>query len=199
MPGSCKWPLSFRFPDQNPVWGTSPLLHTHHMSCPFQPPWFFHPISTGWRIQIKELLIMQFSEVTTSSPLRPKHLPQFLMSDSCVFRVLRSHHQTVWLLWATRWNNEPIGRQSHRSACNTDIQGGSNMTGTDFFFCNHNCQTLTCTCQSSMCSPNPSRREGGGCGFTLSRSHSCCAVWLVYTQISPSHIWTTLYIMKNLK
>ena len=40
---------------------------------------------------------------------------------------------------------------------------------------------------------SPSRREGGGCGFTLSRSHSCCAVRLVYTQISPSHIWTTLY------
>jgi CelD/BcsL family acetyltransferase involved in cellulose biosynthesis len=35
---------------------------------------------------------------------------------------------------------------------------------------------------------NPSRREGGDCGFTLSRSHSCCAVWLVYTQISPGHI-----------
>ena len=32
---------------------------------------------------------------------------------------------------------------------------------------------------------NPSRREGGGCGFTLSRSHSCCAVRLVYIQISP--------------
>ena len=39
-----------------------------------------------------------------------------------------------------------------------------------------------------------SKREGGGCGFTLSRSHSCCAVRLVYTQISPGHIWTTLYI-----
>jgi len=62
------------------------------------------------------------------------------------------------------------------------------------FFCNHNWQTLTCTYQSSTYSPNPSRREGGGCGFTLSRSHSCCAVWLVYTQISPGHIWTSLYI-----
>ena len=41
---------------------------------------------------------------------------------------------------------------------------------------------------------NPSRREGGGCGFTLSRSHSCCAVRLVHTQISPGYIWTTLYI-----
>ena len=43
---------------------------------------------------------------------------------------------------------------------------------------------------------NPSRMEGGGCGFTLSRSHSCCAVRLVYTQISPGHIWTTLYFYK---
>jgi hypothetical protein len=25
------------------------------------------------------------------------------------------------------------------------------------------------------------------------RSHSCCAVRLVYTQISPGHIWITLY------
>jgi len=36
---------------------------------------------------------------------------------------------------------------------------------------------------------NPSRRESGGCGFTLSRSHNCCAVRLVYTQISPGHIF----------
>jgi len=43
---------------------------------------------------------------------------------------------------------------------------------------------------------NPSRREVGGCGFTLSRSHSCCAVRLVYIQISPGHIWTTLYIQQ---
>jgi len=32
------------------------------------------------------------------------------------------------------------------------------------------------------------RREGGGCGFTLSRLHSCGAVRLVYIQISPGHI-----------
>jgi hypothetical protein len=31
---------------------------------------------------------------------------------------------------------------------------------------------------------NPSRWEGRGCGSTLSRSHSCCAVRLVYTQKS---------------
>ena len=44
---------------------------------------------------------------------------------------------------------------------------------------------------------NQSRREDGGCGFTLSRSHSCCAVRLVYTQISPGHIWTTLYYQSS--
>ena len=46
---------------------------------------------------------------------------------------------------------------------------------------------------------NPSRREGGDCGFTLSRSHSCCAVRLVYIQISPGHIWTTLYFWITLR
>ena len=44
---------------------------------------------------------------------------------------------------------------------------------------------------------NSSRREGGVCGFTLSRSHSKWAVRLVYTQISPGHIWTTLYLVIN--
>ena len=47
--------------------------------------------------------------------------------------------------------------------------------------------------QRGLNSSNPSRREGGGCGFTLSRSHTCCAVRLVYIQISPGHIRTTLY------
>ncbi len=32
---------------------------------------------------------------------------------------------------------------------------------------------------------NPSMSEGGGCGFTLSRSHSCCTVWLVYKKSVP--------------
>ena len=30
----------------------------------------------------------------------------------------------------------------------------------------------------------------------LSRLHSCCAVRLVYIQISPGHIWTTLYNLR---
>ena len=57
------------------------------------------------------------------------------------------------------------------------------------------CSLITlATPRQDWTSSNPSRREGGGCGFTLSRSHSCCAVRLVYTQISPGHIWTTLYL-----
>ena len=60
--------------------------------------------------------------------------------------------------------------------------------------------TMRCSTLITLATPrqdwtgsNPSRREGGGCGFTLPRSHSCCAVRLVYTQISPGHIWTTFY------
>jgi len=35
-------------------------------------------------------------------------------------------------------------------------------------------------------------RRGGRVEVVSSLSHSCCAVRLVYTQISPGHIWTTL-------
>ena len=57
------------------------------------------------------------------------------------------------------------------------------------------CSLITlATPRQDLTGSNPSRREGVGCGFTLSRSHSCCAVRLVYIQISPGHIWTTLYM-----
>ena len=56
------------------------------------------------------------------------------------------------------------------------------------------CSLITlATLRQDWTGSNTSRREGGGCGFTLSRSHSCCAVRLVYIQISPGHIWSTLY------
>jgi len=57
------------------------------------------------------------------------------------------------------------------------------------------CSLITLTTpRQDRTGSNPSRREVGGCGFNLSRSHSCCAVRLVYTQISPGHIWTTFYL-----
>ena len=60
------------------------------------------------------------------------------------------------------------------------------------------CSLITlATPRQNWTGSNPSRREGGGCGFTLSRSHSCCAVRLVYIQISPGHIWTTLYFASS--
>jgi len=33
-----------------------------------------------------------------------------------------------------------------------------------------------------------------GTDLCVNKPHSCCAVRLVYTKISPGHIWTTLYI-----
>ena len=47
---------------------------------------------------------------------------------------------------------------------------------------------ILATPRQDLTGSNPSRKEGGGCGFTLSRSHSCCTVRLVYTEISPGHI-----------
>jgi hypothetical protein len=44
------------------------------------------------------------------------------------------------------------------SIMENEIQGGSDVTGTDFFSLNHNYQTLTRTCQSSMYSPPESTR-----------------------------------------
>ena len=47
------------------------------------------------------------------------------------------------------------------------IRGGSNMTRTGFFFLNHNCQTLTCTCQPSTYSPPESTHFFQHCGSIL--------------------------------
>jgi len=44
--GSPKWPLSLRFPHQNPV-HTSPLRHTRHMPRPSHSSRFYHPYNIG--------------------------------------------------------------------------------------------------------------------------------------------------------
>jgi hypothetical protein len=53
MLGSPKWSLSFRFPQQNPVYA-SPLPHTRYMPRPFHSSRFNHPKNIGWRVQITE-------------------------------------------------------------------------------------------------------------------------------------------------
>jgi hypothetical protein len=59
--------------------------------------------------------------------------------------------------------------------------------------CGTFCSLITpATHRQDWTGSNASRREAGDCDFTLSRSHRCCAVRLVYTKISPGHIWTTL-------
>jgi len=56
LPGSSKWFLSLRFPDQNPEY-TSVLTHTCYMP---QPPHslFDHPNNIGLGVQFMKLLIM---------------------------------------------------------------------------------------------------------------------------------------------
>ena len=56
MPGSPQWPLSLKFPHQNPV-HASPLPHTRYLP-PSHYSRFYHPHNTGWGVQIIKLLII---------------------------------------------------------------------------------------------------------------------------------------------
>jgi len=51
MPGSPKWSLSLRFPDQNPVYA-SPVPHTRYMPRPSHYSRFYHPNNIGLGVQI---------------------------------------------------------------------------------------------------------------------------------------------------
>ena len=57
MPGSPKWTLSLRFPNQTPVYA-SPLPHTCYMPRPPHSSRFYHLNNNGWGVQIIKLLIM---------------------------------------------------------------------------------------------------------------------------------------------
>jgi len=56
-PGSSKWPLSYRFPHQNPEYA-SPVPHTRYMPRPSHFSRFYRPNNIGWAVQIIKLLIM---------------------------------------------------------------------------------------------------------------------------------------------
>ena len=67
------------------------------------------------------------------------------------------------------------------------ILGGSNMTGTDFFL-NHNCQTLTCTCQSSAYSPPESTHFFQRSGSILTPFSKKACGW---RRIHSRTVWMT--------
>jgi len=57
MPGSPKWPLSSRFPHQNPVYA-SHLPHTCYMPRPSNSSRFYHLNNIGWAVQIIKFFII---------------------------------------------------------------------------------------------------------------------------------------------
>jgi len=61
-PGSPKWPLSLRFPNQNHVYA-SPLPHTRYMPRPFHSSRFYHPNNIGWGTNI--IINTLFSNIFT--------------------------------------------------------------------------------------------------------------------------------------
>jgi len=99
---------------------------------------------------------------------------------------VRERHSSPYCCWSLWWISADGTFSPTR---NLIITRCSTLRGTF-------CSLITlATPRQDWTGSNPSKREGGGCGFTLSGSHSCRAFRLVYTQISPSHIWTTLYLI----
>ena len=98
-------------------------------------------------------------------------------------KCLPRRHSSPYCCWSLWWISADGTFSPTR---NLIIMRCSTLRGTF-------CSLITlATPRQDWTGSNPSRREGGGCGFIPSRSHSCCTVRLVYTQISPGHIWTTL-------
>jgi len=56
-PGPPKWSLSFRFPHQIPLYGSS-LIHTRYMPRPSYSSQFYRPNDIWWWVQIIRFLIM---------------------------------------------------------------------------------------------------------------------------------------------
>ena len=132
------------------------------------------PRSVEQRIVIKFL----FGENVPSAEIH--HRLQQHYGEEC----LRRRHSSPYCCWSLWWISADGTFSPKR---NLITMRRSTLRGTF-------CSLITlATPRQDWTGSNPSRREGGDCGFTLSRSHSCCAVRLVYTQISPGHIWTTLY------
>ena len=116
-------------------------------------------------------------------PFSPTSLPSSFTSSCHLFLGLHRRHSSPYCCWSLWW----ISADRTFSPRNLITMRCSTLRGTF-------CSLITlATPRQDWTGSNPSRKEGVGCGFTLSRSHSFCAVRLVYTQISPGHIWTTFY------
>jgi hypothetical protein len=138
--------------------------------CPFQKRLVVggvsNPEQSGWRRRCPQ----------TASLPSLKHLHY---SNTLV----RERHSSPYCCWSLWWISADGPFSPTR---NLITMRCSTLRGTF-------CSLITlATSRQNWTGSNPSRREGGGCGFTHSSSHSCCAVRLVYTQISPGHIWTTM-------
>jgi hypothetical protein len=58
-----QWSPTFRLSHQNPIC-IRPLPHSCYMPWPSHPPWLDHSNYIWRRVQVKKLLIMQFSPTT---------------------------------------------------------------------------------------------------------------------------------------
>jgi hypothetical protein len=86
MPGSSKWSIYLRFPQQNPVC-TSPFPNRCYIPRPSHYCRFNHPNNIWWGLQIIKLLVLSFLHSTVTSPLLGQSIPlSTLFSNSLSLR-----------------------------------------------------------------------------------------------------------------
>ena len=134
---------------------------------------------------VKQRIVIKFLVGENVPSAEIHHRLQQQYGEEC----LRRRHSSPYCCWSLWWI---LADGTFSPTTNLITMRWFTLRGTF-------CSLITlATPRQDWTGSNSSRREGGVCGFTLSRSHSCCAVRLVYIQISPGHIWTTLYIHANL-
>ena len=104
-PGSPKWPLSFRFPHQNPVYA-SPLPHVRYMPHLPHSSRFYHPNNIEWALHIINAGLNKFIEIDQwsiqceskpgieTSRLHPLTLGAFVLPYT-----LGWHKYLMWVGW----------------------------------------------------------------------------------------------------
>jgi hypothetical protein len=104
-PGSCLWFLSFRFPQQNPVYA-SPLIHTCYVPHPSHSSQFNHLNHIGWAVKIIKFMWFFHSPVA-SSLMAQTHYNQypteFCPIDGClgILKVSNFNYYSLHLLAVT--------------------------------------------------------------------------------------------------
>ena len=116
-PGSSKWSLYLRLPDQNPV-HTFPLTPLFYMTRPSHSSRFDYLNNIGWVVPITNLIIY-FSPLSCYlDPLRPKYFPQHPIFKHSQPTSLPQCERHLYLSTGIKWPEY----EAHSSLLHTIVQ-----------------------------------------------------------------------------